>query len=204
MIMNTALSFSGIYTNRLKIRKFKDEDLPEILAYRNNSELNKYAHWEEPFTPTHGVSMINQYHYLHPDSPGKKICLGLELLRSRELIGELCIKTDAIDTSQVEFSITVIHRHQNQGLASEAAKGLFNYLFHRRGKNKVKALCDARNIKLIEFLKKIGMRQEAFFRENLYSKNRWHDQCFMAILKREWVHSSHASRLDFSQLFNSQ
>ncbi|NRA44840.1 MAG: GNAT family N-acetyltransferase [Oligoflexales bacterium] len=202
--MKPNINFSGIQTSRLKIRKFSDEDLPELLAYRNNPELSKYSSWELPFTPTHGITLINQNLYMHPDSPGKTVSLGIELRESGELIGELSLKTDPIDTSQVEFSITVIHRHQNQGLASEATKSIFNYLFHRRGKNKVKTLSDARNLKLIAFFKKIGMQQEAFFRENLFNRDRWCDQCLLAILKRDWLHPQAPSKLDFSQLFNNQ
>ena len=203
-MVNPSLNFSEIYTNRLKVRRFTDRDLAEIISYRNDIELGRYTNWKQPFSPTDGISMISQFSYIHPDSPGKNISLGIELLTTGEIVGELNLKTDPIDTSQVEYSIAITHRHQNQGLASEASRGVFNYLFHQRGKNKIKALSDARNIKFIEFLKKMGMQQEAFFRENLLHRNQWCDQYLLAILKREWPHPLNPVKLDLSNIFSNQ
>lgn len=202
--MKPSLHFSAISTERLKIRRFDENDLAALLAHRNDSELAKYASWDLPFTPTNAIALINQNQFLHPDSPGKNVSLGIELQASRKLIGELSLKTDHIDTTQVEFYIAIDRRYQNQAYASEASVAIFKYLFESRGKNKIKALADARNIRFIEFLKKIGMKQEAFFRENLWHRNKWCDQCLLATLKRDWLRPSSRSSLDFSLLFNSQ
>ncbi|MFK7826905.1 MAG: GNAT family N-acetyltransferase [Oligoflexales bacterium] len=202
--MNSFMNFSEIYTKRLKVRRFNNQDLAEILSYRNDIELARYTSWDQPLTQTDGITMINKYYYLHPDTPGKKSCLGIELMKTGQLIGELSLRTDPIDTSQVEFSIAIAHRFQNLGLACEASKGIFNFLFHRQGKNKIKALSDARNIKFIEFLKKIGMQQEAFFRENLLHRDQWCDQLLLAVLKREWPQTCKTAKLDLANLFSSQ
>ena len=48
------------------------------------------------------------------------------------------------------------------------------------------ARVDARNTASVAVLRRLGMRQEAYLRENEWFKGEWTDEIDFAILEREW------------------
>jgi RimJ/RimL family protein N-acetyltransferase len=46
--------------------------------------------------------------------------------------------------------------------------------------------CDPRNPASVRVMEKLGMRQEAYFRENAFIKGEWCDSLIYALLDREW------------------
>lgn len=76
---------------------------------------------------------------------------------------------------------------QGRGLATEAVVGLLDCLFVRLGKHRVVASVDPRNLASVRLLKRLGMREEAHFRESLLFKGDWVDDAVFAILASEWT-----------------
>ena len=48
------------------------------------------------------------------------------------------------------------------------------------------ARCDTRNDASRRVMERLGMRQEAHFREHAYLKGQWTDELYFAILEDEW------------------
>ncbi len=90
------------------------------------------------------------------------------------------------DSRQVEDGFSIVPAHQRQGYGTEAVKGLLGYLLGPLGKHRVFASVDPRNEASIALLKRLGMRQEAHFRESLWIKGVWVDDIVFGILRSEW------------------
>jgi RimJ/RimL family protein N-acetyltransferase len=58
--------------------------------------------------------------------------------------------------------------------------------FDRWNLHRMIGRCDARNLASAAVLRRIGMRQEALFRENEWVKGEWTDELVFAILADEW------------------
>ena len=73
-----------------------------------------------------------------------------------------------------------------QGYASEAARALLAFGFEVMGLHRIYARCDARNAASARVMQRLGMRQEAHFREHAQFKGRWDEELVWAILEHEW------------------
>jgi RimJ/RimL family protein N-acetyltransferase len=61
--------------------------------------------------------------------------------------------------------------------------------------HRVYARCDARNTASFRVMERLGMRQEAHFREHTHLKGRWDEERIFAILDRDWAARSNATEL---------
>jgi RimJ/RimL family protein N-acetyltransferase len=54
------------------------------------------------------------------------------------------------------------------------------------GCHRIYARCDGRNEASARVMERLGMRQEAHFRDHRHIKGRWDDELIYAILDHEW------------------
>jgi len=59
--------------------------------------------------------------------------------------------------------------------------------FDELGLHRIIGRCDARNTASARLMERLGMRQEAHFRENERFKGEWGDELIYAMLAREWT-----------------
>ena len=52
--------------------------------------------------------------------------------------------------------------------------------------HRISAITDAKNNAAASLLKRIGMRKEGYFIQNIWVKGKWGDEFLFAILKDEW------------------
>ncbi len=172
-------------TSRLIARRFEPRDLEPFGAYRADPEVARYQMWE-PFTLEQAADFLERIKGRNPGEAGW-FQFALELKPSAELIGDLALRTDANDARLGELGYTISRQHQGQGYASEGARGLLNYAFRTLKMHRVMASFDPRNAASRRVLEKVGMRQEGYFVESLWSKDEWTDDEVFAVLAREWL-----------------
>jgi RimJ/RimL family protein N-acetyltransferase len=61
-----------------------------------------------------------------------------------------------------------------------------DYLLVERGKHRVVATCDDRNIRSAAVLERVGMRREGRLLESTWSKGEWTSDLLYGVLRREW------------------
>jgi len=110
----------------------------------------------------------------------------IRLQETGELIGDIGTHFIADDPRQVEIGFTVSPAYQGQGLGTEAVLGVLGHLMGPLQKHRVFASVDPGNAPCIALLKRVGMRQEAYFHESLWFKGGWVDDVVFAILESEW------------------
>ena len=120
------------------------------------------------------------------DTPGTWFQLGIRLRDVGPLVGDLGVHFPLDEPHQVEIGVTVARGHQGRGFGTEAVRGLLGHLFGPCQKHRVFASVDPRNRASMALLKRVGMRQEAHFRESLWFKGEWVDDLVFAILQWEW------------------
>ena len=94
------------------------------------------------------------------------------------------------DFAAKEIGYIVNKRYQQKGYAAEALSAVIVQAF-REGTHRVYAECDPRNVPSWKLLKKVGLRREAHFRQNVwFHKDEngapvWKDTLVYAILEDE-------------------
>jgi aminoglycoside 6'-N-acetyltransferase len=77
--------------------------------------------------------------------------------------------------------------NQGRGYATKAVRRLLGYLFTERGKHRVTANCDERNVRSAALLRRVGMRREGLLVESTWAKGEWTNDELYAVLRREWL-----------------
>lgn len=183
--------FTELAGPRLTLRRFRAADAPVFAAYRSVPEVARYQSWDSPFPVAAAEEAIGEMLARHPDTPGEWFQFAAVLRDGGpdggELIGDCAACTDADDPRQAEIGFTIAPAFQRRGYATEAAGLLLGYLFGARGKHRVTATCDARNLASAAVLERLGMRREGHLRESAWAKGEWTDDLVYAMLRREWV-----------------
>jgi len=74
-----------------------------------------------------------------------------------------------------------------RGYMTEAAGAVLAIAFEQIGLRRVIAELDPRNAGSTSLCRRLGMREEAHFVENLWFKGEWGDTGIYALLAREWA-----------------
>ncbi len=77
--------------------------------------------------------------------------------------------------------------HQGKGYGTEAARLIVDFGFKHLGLHKVSASCDAGNVGSERIMQKLGMRQEACFRQAHQRFGEWRDRLWYGLLRDEWA-----------------
>ncbi|MCJ8340242.1 MAG: GNAT family N-acetyltransferase [Pseudomonadales bacterium] len=123
-------------------------------------------------------------------SEGEKLALAIELKSTGSMAGDLMFKYQSHSHQIAEIGYALKTDFQGQGIATEAAKMLVDYVFNELPVNKIVAYCDPRNTASFSLMEKLGMRREGHLRENMRIGDQWCDTYCYALLKRDWRQSN--------------
>jgi RimJ/RimL family protein N-acetyltransferase len=174
-----------IITQRLSLSLLSSADAASLLSYRSLPEVFRYQTWE-PQSLHDATAFIDGLASDVFENSDNWFQFGIRLLGSGELIGDMGVHLFR-DEAQAEIGFTLAPSAQGQGFATEAVVALLDFLFGQLGKHRVFASVDPRNTASLRLLERVGMRQEAHFRESLFFRGEWVDDVVFAVLESEWV-----------------
>jgi RimJ/RimL family protein N-acetyltransferase len=180
------VDFTALESPRLRLRRLRASDLPAFCRYRADPAVARYQSWET-FTREEGARFFEEQAGHHPDIPGTWFQMAVTLKQTGDLLGDLGLHTLGDEPRQAEIGFTLAPAAQGKGFATEAVTCVLDYVFLRLGKHRVTALTDAENLPAQRVLERVGMRREGHFRQNVWFKGKWGDECLFAILRTEWV-----------------
>jgi RimJ/RimL family protein N-acetyltransferase len=175
-----------LLTARLRLREFSEDDWHATWPYESDPEVVRYQ--------SHGVRTAEESRKYIVDSmatahesPRRIYDLAVVLREGGRLIGRCGLKV--VDPEQREGALWYIADRSvwGKGYIPEAAEALLDFGFGTLGLHRVWGDCDPRNEASVRVQRKLGMRQEAHFRENAFLKGEWVDSLIHAILDREWA-----------------
>lgn len=177
-------AFTYVESERILLRRFTDGDLLPFLAYLNDPLVARYQTWES-YSEQQAAGVIEEQKALEPGVPGKWFTFAAELKDEGLLIGHVALKMQ--DHQQAEIGFTFARAYHGKGLAFEATGKILDYLFTELGLHRVIAIADCENERSVALLKRLGMRQEGHFIQNIWFKGKWGDEYLYAILREEWL-----------------
>jgi RimJ/RimL family protein N-acetyltransferase len=177
--------FTTIETERLRLRRFADADLPAFIAYRNDPEVARYQSWES-ITEERAIAFVREQQKAPIGKPGEGIQIAIERKDNGRMIGDCYFNLMEDDPRQAEIGYTLAREAQGQGFGSEAVAALLTWAFAAFDLHRIIATVDARNTASVALLERLGLRREAHFRQNIWFKGAWGDEYLYAILREEW------------------
>lgn len=176
----------AILTQRLRLSPLTANDATAMYEYRSDPDVCRYQSFE-PGSLGDVENFITGLQDNIFDTAGTWFQFAIRLQDSGQLVGDLGVHFCADDPRQVEIGITVSPAFQGQGFGTEAVTGILDHLFGSLQKHRVFASVDPRNLPCLALLKRVGLRQEAHFRQSLWFKGEWVDDLVFGILASEWV-----------------
>lgn len=172
-------------SQRLRLRRLQTGDAEALCAYRSLPEIARYQYWEN-FGLNEAVQLIETQLTAQPNVPGTWFQLAIVSTSTGCVIGDCGLHTRKEDPRQMEIGITVAPHQQGYGYADEAVECVLDYIFGTLDKHRVFASVDVLNRPAIALCRRLGLRQEAHFIENIWFKGGWGSEYLFAMLKREW------------------
>lgn len=175
-----------IETERLRLRPFSRGDVDAVYSYRSRPDVAQYL-FDHPMTHRECAEAVQlRAGQIAFSAEGDKILLGVERKSDNRLVGEVSLIWRSLVDQQAEIGYVLHPDAQGQGIATEAARALLAFGFEVVGLHRIYARCDARNIASAKVMARLGMQEEARFREHTQVKGRWDEEVICAILDREW------------------
>ncbi|MES9684469.1 GNAT family protein [Gottfriedia acidiceleris] len=178
------LEFFEIETSRLKLRRFKDEDVSNFYKYRSNPDVAIYQGWEN-YTYEQAINFIEKQKSAEMNIPDSWVQVAIENKMDGQLIGDIGVHTLSNPKNQVEVGFTLEPTYQNKGYAFEALQGILDYLFNELNKEKINAIADEKNSPSIKLLRKLGFQQIKII-ENSYFKGQYVTEIMFGLSKNDW------------------
>lgn len=178
-------SWPTLETPRLRLRRFRENDLAPFMAYRNDPDVARYQSWEH-------ISLVEAQAFIQAERearlgiPGVGMQIAIELKETGALIGDCYFHVDADEPRQAEIGYTLATSAQGRGLATEAVGAWLTYAFHAFHLHRVTAIVDCENARSVALLERLGFRREGHFLQNIWFKGKWGDEYLYATLREEW------------------
>ncbi len=162
-------------TERLILRRYKQEDLQGLFEYLSDREVVKY----EPYQPmTLDEAKENLAWRIGTDE-----MVAVELKASHKMIGNVYMGRR--DFEALEIGYVFNRDYWGHGYAAESCAALIRQAFSN-GIHRIYAECDPNNQSSWKLLEALGFQREAHFRKNVYF---WKDEAEKAIWKDTYVYA---------------
>jgi aminoglycoside 6'-N-acetyltransferase len=173
----------GLRSERLLVRRVRDEDAASLAAYRSDPDVARYQGWETPMSLDQARRFVRGMADDHPDTPGEWSVRDRGTRDRRAHRGPRVAHTRRRPRIAT-IRITLRRESQGSGYATEALRLLVD-----RHKHRVIGECDPRNTAVARLLERVGMRREAHHVQSYWDGSGWTDEYVYAILAHEWRQS---------------
>jgi len=179
-----------IRTERLTLRLMTAADVDDVHAYQSRDDVCRYL-LHAPRTRAEVTEWVAKYAAateLAKDGDWIEPAIDLAMPDgTRRVIGHMYLNLASVENLGAEIGWTLHPDFFGHGYASEAAVAILELAFGRLGLHRVRAELDPRNDASIALCRRLGMREEAHFVQDLFFKGEWADTGVYAILDHEWA-----------------
>lgn len=186
MIAGVLTIEAPIETERLRLRTFTVDDLDGLFEIQSRPEVTPFLYWDARTREEVEPALAQLIAATSIEGDDESISLAAERREDGMLVGYVSIWLRSAEHRQVEVGFVFHPDEQGKGYAAEASRQLLVLAFERLGAHRVFGRTDARNEGSARLMRRLGMREEAHFREAEIFKAEWGDELVFAILDREW------------------
>ena len=178
-----SLNQLDIKSKRLKLQKFSAKEIAFNVRHETNSEIMRYIKDVKSAEETRAQTLKLTENYSGDE--GDWLAISLSELATNEIIGLLFFCYESIENNTVEIGWRIDPHYQGLGYATEAAKRTLDFIKESLNAHKVVAYCVKENTASCNIMEKLGMSQEACFKQ--YSKlgGQWCDELVYGLILDE-------------------
>jgi RimJ/RimL family protein N-acetyltransferase len=173
-----------VMTERLLLRPLVATDAEAVHAYQSRPDVCRYIPYQ-PRSLDEVRTWIGKARSTI-EEPGQAVLLAVVRAADDVLVGDVMLAWGSAEHGTGEIGYVLDPSHTGNGYVTEACRALLELGFAGLGLHRIIARIDARNDASAAVLRRLGMRQEAYLRENEWFKGEWTDEIDFALLADEW------------------
>lgn len=182
--MMTHKGTQALYTERLILRRFHPEDAQDMFDnWANDERVTRFLTWTPHGSPELTKQLLSIWcaAYENPDN------YNWVIEKDGNAIGSISVVRISEKSEIAELGYCLGHAYWNQGIMSEAAKAVIDYLFREVGFHRIAIGHAVKNPASGRVAQKCGLTYEGTKRESYKcASGEFLDIAEWAILRREW------------------
>jgi RimJ/RimL family protein N-acetyltransferase len=176
-----------IETERLRLRRYEERDLEDILEYSLDVDFWIARNLGWPASKEGVREYWESQREVDPSTDPEWWDLVVELTAEGRAIGHVGIGVvKSGGGRQGTVGWLVGRKYQRQGFGTEAARALIEVGFDRLRLHRISARTGSDNVASWRLMEKLNMRREAHFKESHMINGQWRDEVIYAVLASEW------------------
>ena len=176
-----------IVTDRLLLRPFRDDDLDALHEMRSSPAVVRFTYWPPSSREQTRTVIETRRQMNHLTREGDILVLAIEVRQAARFVGDVDLTWTSLDRREGEVGVMLHPDGQGRGYAQEAVAALLSLGFNELHLHRIIGRTDARNKAAAQCMHRLGMRQEAHFREYGIFDGEWYDELVFAVLADEWA-----------------
>lgn len=178
-------------TERLIIRKIKEDDAPDMYDYSRRGETTKYLLWNPHPSLAYTRNLIG---YLIRDyTNGRYKDLAIVYKENNKMIGTVGFTSFDESNNSVEIGYVISPDYWGMGIAPEAIRIILNFAFCELKVNRVEAKYINGNENSRRVMEKCDMLFEGIQRHKMYIKGQYRDIGTCSILSEDYFKENHTN-----------
>jgi ribosomal-protein-alanine N-acetyltransferase len=169
-----------LQTERLILRKFRKDDVADILEYGSDEQALEYLIWSGIKTPEEALLTIVDYYWSRPG------IYAIELKENKKCIGCIDLRLE-VEHEKSTFGFVLNRDYWNKGYMSEALLAVLGLCFDKLSLNRVESCYYVGNDGSGKVMKKCGMKLEGIGKQEVKIKGVFRDVVHYGITKEDWA-----------------
>jgi len=163
-----------IETDRLILREYVASDWEAVHIYGKQERILIYEVWG-PNTEEQTKAFIEKSIGERKENPRRAFELCVTLKRDNKLIGGCGFRINKENNTKGDFGYIINPNYWDKGYATEASKGLLNFMIKNHDITEIEATCDVLNLQSIRVLEKCGLKKTKEIKNDIEMKGRFRD-----------------------------
>jgi [ribosomal protein S5]-alanine N-acetyltransferase len=176
--------FPVLFTERLELRAFEEQDIQSVFDLRTDKLAMKYMDTPLFENLSDAAAFVSKQEASYDYQQG--LVWALCERKSRKWIGYCGFWRIVHEHGKAEVGYVLQNEYTGQGIMSEALRVILEYGFEQLGVHRIEANTNPHNIASVSLLKKFGFRQEAHLREDYFHGGQFLDSFVFGLLRSEW------------------
>lgn len=174
----------AVVTPRLTLRPARMYDAQDMFEYSKDPQVALHVLWDAHRSIRDTRAVLR--HMMRDYRMGPPFSYVIELTDQRRVIGTIGLMNYSRQNRSAEVGYSLSRAYWNQGIMTEALRGMLKYCFAEFGLNRIEAQHETDNPASGAVMRHVGMRHEGTLRKRIYNKGKFHDMELYAILKEEF------------------
>lgn len=176
----------ALVTDRLRLRLMSEADVDAVHAYESRDDVCRYLLFEPRDRRAVAERVTEHARHTTLEHDGDYLQLAVERRSDERMIGDIYFTLKKVEHACAEIGWTFHPDHHGRGYATEAAAAALHFGFETIGLHRIVAELDPRNSASIALCRRLGMREEAYFVDDMWFKGAWADTGVYALRETEW------------------